>query len=339
VIVPLEVVPHAAWQLPPGRPPPPAAFFLVEQLLRAKPSGAAMDLALKLLERGLVPELPAAEDQVQGQPADPQHSSGKAEGGRQLQQLAYCSLASSLVQAVVHDQQLANDSAAQLWALVGESVQAAAKEVAAQDSSSSRWSYPASLAAGVAAAAYTAHLGAAGVTSACPTTPAPQASSSSSISSSGCAYAAAASSSTHSSSGGACAAGAAGCCAGNFPSDCGVCCCAIQALCDLRCVEVGVALREWTNSGGAAAFVGAAQRHSVTLHQHLQQQLLALAWRHPVPGVCGNVLCGRLEGSSAVCGVRGPKGTLCGRCKVARYCCEECQRPAWEAHREVCVWW
>jgi hypothetical protein len=63
---------------------------------------------------------------------------------------------------------------------------------------------------------------------------------------------------------------------------------------------------------------------------------LALAWRHPVPGVCGNVLCGRLEGASAVGAVRGRVGSLCGGCRAAWYCCKACQRAAWEAHRDVC---
>jgi hypothetical protein len=47
----------------------------------------------------------------------------------------------------------------------------------------------------------------------------------------------------------------------------------------------------------------------VQRHVHARAaQLLALAWRHPVPGVCGNALFGRLEGPSAVGAVRGRVG-------------------------------
>jgi hypothetical protein len=343
----LERVPHSALQLPPGcRPPPPAAFFLVEQLLREAPSAAAMDLAIKLLRSVLGPGLPAGGDHQQRweQPSSSSELTGRQRAACQLQAVACCSLATSLVQAVVHNRQLASDAGAQLWQLVSESVQAAAAEVAAQDRGSSRWSYAASLAAAVAAGAYTAHLGDAGVTSDISTGSAPQATSSSS-SSNGCAYAAsaaAASSGSQGSSGVANAAGAAGGSAGSlaqggqFPADCSVCRSAIQTLCDLRCLEVGVAFRNWASSGGAVAFVEAAQRHSITQHQHLQHQLLALAWRYPLPGVCGNVLCGRLEGPSAVDVVWNRVGTLCGRCRAAWYCCEGCQRAAWEAHIKVC---
>jgi hypothetical protein len=66
------------------------------------------------------------------------------------------------------------------------------------------------------------------------------------------------------------------------------------------------------------------------------QQLSALAWRHPVPGVCGNVLCKQQPGPGKVGVVWGPRRTLCGGCRAAWYCCEGCQRAAWEAHREVC---
>jgi hypothetical protein len=78
-----------------------------------------------------------------------------------------------------------------------------------------------------------------------------------------------------------------------------------------------------------AAFAAAAQQRGTTLQQHLEQQLQALACHYPVAYVCGNVLCGRLEGPSAVGAVRGWVGTLCGGCRAAWYCCDACREVAW----------
>jgi hypothetical protein len=124
-----------------------------------------------------------------------------------------------------------------------------------------------------------------------------------------------------------------GCC----PEGCTMCRAASVVLFWMRCMEGGLVLASTPpHPLMLAAHAEAAQRRGTTLQQHLQQQLLALAWRHPVPGVCGNVLCGQLQGPSAVGGVRNRMGTLCGGCRAAWYCCEECQRAAWEAHREMC---
>jgi hypothetical protein len=114
---------------------------------------------------------------------------------------------------------------------------------------------------------------------------------------------------------------------------CSVCLHVMRLFIALRCLEHGTPVPA---ASSAAALAAAARRHCTNPHDHLELQLWELAWRHPVPGVCGNVLCGTLEGPSAVGVVRGPKGTLCGGCRAAWYCCEECQDEAWEAHRVVC---
>jgi hypothetical protein len=72
VLAPLELVAHNTLQLPPGCIPPPAAFFLVEQLLRGGPSMATLNLAVKLL-RGCVSILPA--------PQQPQEPATEAAAG------------------------------------------------------------------------------------------------------------------------------------------------------------------------------------------------------------------------------------------------------------------
>jgi hypothetical protein len=120
------------------------------------------------------------------------------------------------------------------------------------------------------------------------------------------------------------------------PADCGWCCRAFWLFGVLEGLQQGVGDVAERTPAWVAAFVEAAKREGLTQQQYLQQQLLAVAWRRPVPYVCGNVLCERLEGPSAVGAVRGPKGTLCGGCKAAWYCCEGCQRAAWDAHRAVC---
>jgi hypothetical protein len=121
------------------------------------------------------------------------------------------------------------------------------------------------------------------------------------------------------------------------PSNCSECCAAARVFFTLRCLECGVSLP--TGSAGlpdVGDTVCPARQRGMTLQQYLQLQLLALAWRHPVPHVCGNVLCGRVKGQSAVGAVRNQVGTLCGGCRAAWHCCEGCQRAAWEAHRMAC---
>jgi hypothetical protein len=110
-----------------------------------------------------------------------------------------------------------------------------------------------------------------------------------------------------------------------------MCCLSSQLLIGLRCWEPGDAMQLPSGAAACAALQEAARQRGITLQQYLKQQLLALAWRHPLPYVCGNVLCGRLEGVSAVGAVRvpeTPRGTLCGRCRAAWYCCEGCQKAA-----------
>jgi hypothetical protein len=214
---------------------------------------------------------------------------------------------------------------------------------AGASSNTGGWGLATSLAAAAAAGAYTAHLGgfaesggqAGGVTSSsCVTATGDTTNAGSSASSScGSASGRAVAVDVEGSPAVACA-GRSGCSSG-----CRVCSAAAAIWVYLCSIERGVSFWEQPSvcaSAALAVLASAAGRHGTTLQQYLKQQLLALAWRHPVPGVCGNVLCGRLEGPAAVGAVRGPRGTLCGGCRAAWYCCEACQRVAWEGHIAVC---
>jgi hypothetical protein len=124
---------------------------------------------------------------------------------------------------------------------------------------------------------------------------------------------------------------------GLCPADCSVCSSATQLLITLLCLERGVAPPSTTlNSVRVGMLATSAQQRGTTLQQHLRQQLLAMAWRHPVPGVCGNVLCERLDGPAAVGVVMNRVGTLCGGCRAAWYCCKACQRAARAGHWQAC---
>jgi hypothetical protein len=122
---------------------------------------------------------------------------------------------------------------------------------------------------------------------------------------------------------------------------CPICRVAARVFVSLRCLE-GDALPVASQDPGAPSSMqssqaaGAAEQQGTTLQQVLSDQLVALARRHPVPWVCGNVLCGGSEGQAAVGAVWGCVGSVCGRCRAAWYCCEGCQRKAWPAHRAVC---
>jgi hypothetical protein len=120
------------------------------------------------------------------------------------------------------------------------------------------------------------------------------------------------------------------------PEGCAVCGSASKVLVTLWCLDQGRSVPVLPVAACQAAVLQAAQQRGITLHKHLQQQLQALAWRHPVPGVCGNVLCGRLEGPAAVGPLRGCRGVKCGGCGAAWYCSEGCQRAAWAVHKVVC---
>jgi hypothetical protein len=121
------------------------------------------------------------------------------------------------------------------------------------------------------------------------------------------------------------------------PADCPLCCVASNLVPSLQSHnKAGCRPPSMQMMAADRAHVQAAQDRGITLQQYLQQELLALAWQHPVLYVCCNVLCGRLEGPSALGAVRGLRGTLCRRCRAAWYCCEACQRAAWEEHQVVC---
>jgi hypothetical protein len=120
------------------------------------------------------------------------------------------------------------------------------------------------------------------------------------------------------------------------PEGCDACTQAAITLCFLRCLEQGTAMPNASAAAVYATLAESVKQRGADVQQHVLQQLLALAWRHPVRGVCGNVLCGRLEGPAAVGVLTNGMGTVCGRCRAAWYCCEECQQAAWAAHRAVC---
>jgi hypothetical protein len=243
-----------------------------------------------------------------------------------LQRLAYCSLASSVVQVCSSKQQLGASFAGQLLGLASQLVQVAGQGAASSSSGSSsrvrNWHLAASLAAAVAAGAYAAHTGGAGEQT----------------DTRGPTDAAAATVTTTTGSSATAAAGMGASAkeegAQSCPAGCSVCGSATQLYLTLCCLEHGAAVPPEADTARAAALAAAAQQRAFCLT--LQQKLLALAWRHPVPYVCGNVLCERLEGPSAAGAVRNRVGTLCGGCRAAWYCCERCQRAAWDAHRQVC---
>jgi hypothetical protein len=413
------LVPHSALQLAPGCVPPPAAFFLVEQLLRDKATPTILSLAIQLLRGSVMVVTPG---QGQQQRLEQQSSSTvdnasttAAAGSAELARRAYCSLAATVLQAVMRQQQQGEEQQQQqqgqlgevcmgeLLALAAELVQAAgmaptlstngsagsadnSKECSGDNSGSmeahashstssistsraaASWGLAASLAAAVAACAYNAHqkqLQAADAGGQAQQlhgrAPAgEEAEGGGSNMQPGAAVNSSSTTSGHieptggsnisSSSSSAAAAGAVGCelpaatpeGACPCPAECSSCSAATRLFLTFNCLERGVMLPSGCNGNGALAavcerLVEAGQ--GPLLPQLLERQLLALAWRHPVPGVCGNVLCEQLEGPSAAGAVRGCCSgvrTLCGRCRAAWYCCEGCQREAWPAHSMVC---
>jgi hypothetical protein len=369
--------------------PPPQAFFLTEQLLRATPSVLTLNLALQLLSCNMDWAMQAGEQQQQqqqgtqggstvGMTADQQAASAE------VRRLAYCSLASSVVQIAVRDPQLAVEwepvmqlaqdlysallKEAALSSAISSSSSSSHNSMSGESSSNSempltKWTLLATLSATAAAGAYTAHLGSVVVPGDTPGQAVSCSSGSSSSRlesvedpgtstlstdtsshSSDSRHPAGHNSSGHTTAGssgattgaavGTAAAGEVG--GTSHPEDCMMCCAAGVHLIALRCFERGTAMPGAALSANPAVYAEAAKRRGINLQQYLQEQLLALAWQHPVSYVCGNVRCGRLEGLSAVAAVRGPTGTLCGGCRAAWYCCKECQRAAWEAHMEVC---
>jgi hypothetical protein len=124
--------------------------------------------------------------------------------------------------------------------------------------------------------------------------------------------------------------------AGACQQGCSACSCAIQVVTICSCLRHGGLTPRISQAAMVplrALLMQTAQQRGLTLQNHLRNSLFELASEYPVPGVCSRLLCGRLEGPSAMGSVRGRVGTLCGRCRAAWYCCEECQRLAWPVHR------
>jgi hypothetical protein len=122
------------------------------------------------------------------------------------------------------------------------------------------------------------------------------------------------------------------------PDRCPICRVAARVFVSLRLLEGDTAPATSQDSAASqgASLIRVAKQHGATLQHLLCTQLVALAWRHPVPGVCGNVLCGRHNGPAAAGAVWGCVGTRCGGCRAAWYCTESCRGAAWPPHRVVC---
>jgi hypothetical protein len=340
--VPLLRMPRTVLQLPQGCIPPPAAFFLVERLVREAPSAANTALALQLLH-GSVGALCAAEQEHQQQQSQDNHVD-RPETDHALQRLSFCSLVSSVVQALMREPPLGVISGGVVWGMVGELVSAACAYSAgllltSSGSSSGgnggrgKWGLAASLMAAVSAVAYATHLHHVGVSM--PTC-------------AGATGAGSRSSSRGTSAGGASnsspvadsvtdrSAGRTG--GERCSADCTICAGAAVLWSGMACLERSASWQTVSATAALTLLEQRAQQRGTTLQQHLQQRLLALAWRHPVPCVCGNVLCRGREGSSAVGMVFNRVGTLCGGCRAVWYCCEECQDQACPGrHTERCA--
>jgi hypothetical protein len=340
VQLPLVLLPHAALQLPTGCTPPPAAFFLLEQLLKGVHANATVTVATHVLQGSVEVLEPAVQQQQQQQQqqSSTMHTQARQAGAAELQRLAYSSLASSVVQTVLYNAWILQRSnqgvcAQQVLQLAAQLVQAAVKEAATLSSSGSNnsvrgvgrgrrrklWGLAASLAAATAASAYVSHLDC-------------------SSAAQGVAPHKNSSCSSNSAAGGDVRERVAFM-LGTCSVGCGVCASAAQVFLSLRCLEegwVGPPCTPAAAAAAASAHAEAARRYGLTTQQHLAQQLMDLAGRHPVPGVCGNLMCGSKDAAAAVGLVRGPVRTLCGGCRAVWYCCEECQQVAWAAHRVVC---
>jgi hypothetical protein len=115
------------------------------------------------------------------------------------------------------------------------------------------------------------------------------------------------------------------------PQGCSVCASVGATLVNLLWLDKGAAPPPGTPSTAWPSMVMlGAKIFGGTPQEQLLVMLLALASCHPVPGVCGCALCGRLVDPTAASAVRGRVGTLCSGCGAAWYCSDGCQRVAWE---------
>jgi hypothetical protein len=55
-----------------------------------------------------------------------------------------------------------------------------------------------------------------------------------------------------------------------------------------------------------------------------------------IPHLCNNSTCDNLSGLTDVRLVLGRINTVCGGCRIARYCGKACQHQAWPQHRRSC---
>jgi hypothetical protein len=72
-----------------------------------------------------------------------------------------------------------------------------------------------------------------------------------------------------------------------------------------------------------------------SLRQQLQATGVALS-SLPVPVACNSPSCLNMTGPSELALVSG-RSCVCGGCKVAHYCCRDCQRQHWKQYKPVCA--
>lgn len=105
--MPLVVTPCSGLRLAPGFTPPPIAFIMTEALLRRRPTPEAIDLAIQLLTSTTHLVRAAGQKGRKSQGAGRSQAARVACAGKQaalaeLYTQVYCSLASSLMQAITH---------------------------------------------------------------------------------------------------------------------------------------------------------------------------------------------------------------------------------------------
>jgi hypothetical protein len=87
--------------------------------------------------------------------------------------------------------------------------------------------------------------------------------------------------------------------------------------------------------GKEAAKGKAAETAFDGLRQQLQATGVAFS-SLPVPVACNNPSCTNMTGPSELLLVSGCS-CVCGSCKVAHYCCRDCQRQHWKQHKPLCA--
>lgn len=87
----------------------------------------------------------------------------------------------------------------------------------------------------------------------------------------------------------------------------------------------------WTAQGPQSATGTDRMSLLVDAMESLGQGLCAL----PVTLLCNNPACVSVSGPSETAAVSG-RNCMCGACRVAHYCCRDCQRQHWKEHKPAC---